>query len=377
MANSHYNVCFRVDASVNIGIGHFMRCLTLANSISHMGGKCRFVCRFLTDNLYSLLSKNNHEVVVLQSKDTKAITSCLFHKDWLGVNVLFDANETLSVASDIVWDWFVVDHYGIDERWEERISQISHNILVIDDLADRKHRCDILLDQTLGRREEEYQHLVPESATILTGAKYAILRPEFSHWRDYSLSRRKDSKLQEILISMGGTDLYNATETLLSILNKITFPNEVRITIVLGASSKNIERIKALSIKSSLVVKLIIDCDNMAELMSESDFIIGSAGTTSWERCCLGVPSCMVVMADNQQLIASHLSDVGASIFLGDIRKLKDTTEFYNKLSNLINDSDPLKNIGIQAAKVTQGEGVLLVTNMLMGYSSDENLNSM
>src|SRR3990172_7483038 len=135
-------VAFRVDASRKIGIGHFMRCLTLADALKKSGAKTRFVCRNLPEYLQDMLARHNHELALLvHSSDAEQIDE-LDHSYFLGISQRQDAIETLKAVSDSSWDWFIVDHYAIDERHETVLRKTATNIMVIDDIADRVHDCD-------------------------------------------------------------------------------------------------------------------------------------------------------------------------------------------------------------------------------------------
>jgi UDP-2,4-diacetamido-2,4,6-trideoxy-beta-L-altropyranose hydrolase len=206
-------------------------------------------------------------------------------------------------------DWVVVDHYGIDSEWETKVSEYfkGSRMLVIDDLADRKHQCDLLLDQTLGRTYEEYYEKVESSCEFLFGPQYSLLRNEFKEWRKFSLSRRKKIQVNRVLITLGGADEHNLTEKILKKLEKSEYADSIAFTVILGGANIWLNKILEFKMSSWLNLEIKIDVPNMAELMSNSDICIGASGSTTWERCAMGLPTIAITMADNQSKIAHQL----------------------------------------------------------------------
>ena len=196
---------FRTDASLEIGTGHVMRCLTLANKLKDKGGQIQFLCRLHCGNLIEVIQKSGFEVLVLSSK-SKMVQKSGFtvsqdisnYAHWLGCSWQTDARQSLALIKEYV-DWIIVDHYGLDHRWETALRKKCHKIMCIDDLANRIHNCDLLLDQNLGRTTNDYKSLVPIHSIQILGPHYALLRPEFSKWRNISLERRQDAKLCHFL----------------------------------------------------------------------------------------------------------------------------------------------------------------------------------
>ncbi len=313
-------IAFRTDASIEIGTGHVMRCLTLAEALSSLGHHCLFICRdhrgnlaeFITAQGFSLhlLSKAPEEELELSGLDWND------HASWLGVSWRQDARETSSVLKQMPIDWLVVDHYALDACWEQQVSEHTARILVIDDLADRPHRCNLLLDQTFGRKAEDYQRWVSEECELLCGSRYALLRSEFTQLRTYSLQRRSKPALRQLLITMGGVDKDNVTGQVLGALQDSGLPEDCKIVVVMGRTAPWLSDVRLKSEVLPWATEVKVGVDNMAELMAESDLAIGAAGATAWERSCLGLPSIMVVVAENQKLIAKNLSKVRAAQFL-------------------------------------------------------------
>ncbi|MGP4789304.1 UDP-2,4-diacetamido-2,4,6-trideoxy-beta-L-altropyranose hydrolase [Psychrobacter sp. 1Y11] len=316
-----YKVGFRCDASIQIGSGHAMRCLTLADELARQGAQCFFICRQHEGNLIEVLRQQGYPVYALpledsltiESQDRSSLAPTLTHSHWLASSQYRDAELSRSIVEALQPDWLIVDHYALDARWEKKLHPFCKKLMVVDDLADREHACEVLLDQNFGRNLQDYAALIPAECQVLCGSMYALLRPEFAKWREYSLERRQHNKLTSILINLGGVDKDNITSKVLKALQIKALPDYCTITVVMGSTSPSIAAVKqqAAIMPWPTVVKVAVD--NMAELMANSDLAIGAAGSTSWERCCLGLPTIMLVLADNQRVIADALEEVSAA----------------------------------------------------------------
>ena len=366
-------VCFRVDASIEIGTGHVMRCLTLAEALRKKGVECSFLCRPHTGNLIEFIRSKNFHVYPLGKTPAPEDTSIeplevedntALYATWLGCNWETDAQESGYHLQNIDPDWLVVDHYALDQRWELALKAWYKKLAVIDDLADRVHASDFLLDQTLGRNQKEYAELVPKECDLLLGAQYALLRPEFARWREYSLKRRSPPQLNQILITLGGVDKNNATGQILNALTQSGLSEHCKITVIMGSTAPHLADIQSLAKTLPWQTEVKINVSNMAELMANSDLAIGAAGGTSWERCCLGLPTLMVVLAENQSKIARALADAEAAILLG--RENDILGELGNRMNLLLNESI-LSRMSRAAFSLNDGSGLDLVVSYLVG----------
>jgi len=353
-------VVFRVDASLEMGTGHVMRCLTLADELKRSGHECTFISRQQAGELTELIKQREHAVYVLP--ECTELTDChLTHSNWLKGGKKRDAEESAKILQTINPDWLVVDHYGIDKAWEELMRLYVKRILVIDDLADREHDCDVLLDQNLGQTDEMYRSLVPEGCQILTGCHYALLRPEFADCRELSLEYRKGkTQIDRVLISMGGVDKENYTEEALNGLASSVLNDKTEVTVVLGKQAPWLTEVKAQAANSRLNVRVLSNVSNMAELMSQSDLAIGAAGSTSWERCCLGLPTLMCVLADNQRKIAAALEQAGASALI-----INSAEDFSLQINHFTQFPLDLTGISVRAASLVDGRGAERVASQL------------
>ncbi|WP_320200355.1 UDP-2,4-diacetamido-2,4,6-trideoxy-beta-L-altropyranose hydrolase [Agrobacterium sp. rho-13.3] len=319
-------VAIRADASLDIGTGHIMRCLTLADHLTSAGAEVRFLCRVMEGNLIDFIQRRNYLVETLPSLATRPPVDNTAdrpaHHSWLGKSMEADASDTIHALGAASPDWLIVDHYAINNRWETKLRPHCKNIMVIDDLADRSHNCDILLDQSLGRMTEDYSNLVPVGCRIAAGAGYALLRSEFASLRDESLVRRRSSEVKNILITMGGIDKDNVTSRVMDALRHCKLSSDTRISVVMGGQSPWLSLVREKATTLDWPTEVIVDTQDMARLMSESDVAIGAAGSTSWERCCLGLPSIIMVLAENQALIARSLDEIGAALMVSDMTVL-------------------------------------------------------
>lgn len=313
--------CFRVDASIDIGTGHVMRCLTLAHALKANGWDCRFICRDHPGNLNNHIRNNGFAVDSLPSagdriSHLKGSVGRVLYRHWLGATQNQDARESLAILAELKIDLLVVDHYAIDEVWESQVGQRAGTVMVIDDLADRAHQCDLLLDQNPGRVSTDYHNLVPADCAIRTGPQFALLRPEFTRLRPHSLARRKDPLLEHILISMGGVDKDNHTSRVLEAIQASSLAPECRISVVMGPEAPWLEEVTTAASCSGWPTDVRIDVQDMAALMTDSDLAIGAVGITALERCCLGLPALAVISAENQIQGAKALQALGALVII-------------------------------------------------------------
>lgn len=362
-------VVFRADASLEMGTGHVMRCLTLANALLAEENECHFICREHPGNLIEHITKQGHTVHSLPCQgngklaDKNNAEPVLAHATWLGASQDEDAAACEKILALIKPTWVVVDHYALDYRWEQTLKPYYQNLLIIDDLADRKHDCNILLDQTFGRKAEDYHPWVPAECILLCGSNYALLRPEFAQLRAYSLERRKQPKLQRLLITMGGVDKDNATGLVLSALTHCDIPCDCQITVVMGSNAPWLKEVQEQAEQMPWFTEVRVNVSNMAQLMADSDLAIGAAGATSWERCCLGLPTIMVVLAENQQMAATRLQEANV-VKKVDINNTLEQ-QLKEKLYEFTVNNCSLLSMIENAEKITDGCGIQKVINEL------------
>jgi len=326
-----------------------MRCLTLAEGLRDLGATVRFVCRDLPGHMGPRIMAQGFGLDLLTTDAS-----------W---NVASDVELTRAAIGAAGCDWMVVDHYGLAADWEGALRPLYRRLMVIDDLADRQHLANLLLDQNLGRDHYAYSGWLPPETKLLIGPRYALLRPEFSAARDASLRRRAVGGLQTVLISMGGADPQQATLRVLQAMASGVLPQHLEITVVLGAIADTRAAIESLLPGFPRPVRLCVDVADMASLLAQADLVIGAAGSSAWERCCLGVPTFQLVLADNQVAAADHLANCGAARTLALQGNWQLQLQAW--LLEAAHDNDLLRTMSACAAAVTDGSGTVRVLQAL------------
>ncbi|NJR71827.1 MAG: UDP-2,4-diacetamido-2,4,6-trideoxy-beta-L-altropyranose hydrolase [Gammaproteobacteria bacterium] len=358
---------FRVDAALHIGIGHVMRCLTLAASLRALGHQSHFICREHLGHLNHKIQSLGFTVHTLPAvPPVEASLDATNNANWLGAEWTTDAQQTSDLIQALQVDWLITDHYALDRDWEQFIlDKHTHlKIMVIDDLANRHHQCHLLLDQNLGRLESDYSPWVGKECRVFAGAEYVLLRSEFSQLREYSIKRRANARLQNILISMGGIDNDNATALILRTLKLTPMPASTRVTVILGDTCPHIDIVKAYALQMPYVTNVVVAPNNIAQLMADSDLAIGAAGSTSWERCHMGLPSLLVVLAENQQTACDALLRMRAALVIGKLTDIP--LNLPNLIQNVLQKPHILKQISNQAASISNHTGLLQIINQML-----------
>ena len=358
-------IVVRADASLTMGSGHIMRCLTLADWLKQQGHDISFICRAHDGHLADLIGQKGFAVQLLAKSEAADFIKQHAHSEWLGASESDDFAECKPILQALKPDWLIIDHYAIGKNWEQQAKRLLPNlkILAIDDLADRTHDCEILLDQNFGRKNEDYQPLVPSDCQRLLGTRYTLLRDEFARWRAISLNRRKSVQPpNNILVNLGGVDNDNVTLKILQSLN--TFLQQstqaFNVTVVMGKTASHIESVQRFAKHASFACAVLVNVTNMAQLMANADLAIGAAGSTTWERCCLGLPMVLIVLADNQQVIAKALADKNLVKVVTDIARLDE------QLPRLLSEiADNYKKFSRQSAKLVDGQGAKRVAHRI------------
>ncbi|MCK4633117.1 MAG: UDP-2,4-diacetamido-2,4,6-trideoxy-beta-L-altropyranose hydrolase, partial [candidate division Zixibacteria bacterium] len=231
-------VVIRCDASIEIGTGHVMRCLTLAEQLRADGASVAFVSREFDGHLCEIIG--NKQFMCFRLPKPGQQFSDQFADEyarWLAVPWREDAEQTAASLRSETGEtgWLVVDHYGLGKDWEEFLRPQVGAIMVIDDLANRPHDCDMLLDQNLHPKSEtRYNGLVAGTCELLLGPNYAMLRPQFAQVREKMLKR--DGSIQRILIFMGGADPFNHTS---KAVEAVLGLSDLSADVIVGRSNPN------------------------------------------------------------------------------------------------------------------------------------------
>jgi len=306
-------IAIRVDGNAETGVGHVLRCITLADRLLFYNIKCTFFVRNISKNLLEILNAK-FEVILLDRIDNMFNATDEYSR-WLGVNQGFDAEEFIALAKPGHFNGVVVDHYGLGYQWERAVQDNFRFVLVLDDLANREHICNLLVDQSIGREASCYSSLVPQICTLLVGSKYALLRDEFS--ADFSGCKKQ----YDILINFGGADKDNYTEHVLGMLATYANMYKYTIKIIIGSDYPYILGLERRIEELGLKFKLVKNPNNVAQEISECRIAIGAGGVSLLERSALGVPSIVYAIADNQEHICAEYDrqGLGAVIRKGEI----------------------------------------------------------
>ena len=322
-------VVFRADASIYIGSGHIMRCLVLAKLLIANVHQVVFATRPQKGDFVAHLKTMGIDVVELfQPKKSMPPMHDSDYEAWLQVGWQDDAKDFIKkiTAANLV----VVDHYGININWEVKVSNaLNSKIFSIDDIV-REHFADIILDQTFGRYAHEYKKN-RNHCTVLAGSAYSLLGSDFSILRHSDKQCKLPHNKYKVLVSMGAIDKCNAT---LAVLQQLNIINDIdlEITVLLSGRSPSYESVKAFCAEQHNIVHLDFT-NTMAQLMIEHHIAIGAPGSTSWERACLGLPSIIVPIAENQKDIALNVSNSGAAILLEFDRISIDFKAAFNEIT--------------------------------------------
>lgn len=290
-------VIIRADASVTLGSGHVMRCLTLAGSLRDAGHEVAFISCEGPGHLNEAVEQVGYPVFRLSPSSPRESEQVA---------------EILARLGDV--DWLVVDHYAWSTEQETPLRALARRILVIDDLADRPHDCDVLLDQNLcDGMESRYDAWLPEGCRKLLGPRYALLRPEFHRAKARVTPRR--AEIRRLLIFFGGGDAPNVTEKAIEAVSRIA-GRGVALDVVVGASNPHLDRLRT-RWGAMPGVAFHAPARDMAALMAGADLALGAGGTATWERCYLGLPAVLLSIADNQVPLARAVAEAGAGWYLG------------------------------------------------------------
>ncbi|MDG9882700.1 UDP-2,4-diacetamido-2,4,6-trideoxy-beta-L-altropyranose hydrolase [Pseudomonas sp. GD04058] len=332
-------VLIRADAGAMIGIGHVARCLTLAEQLAALGATVAFACRELPGHQIARIRGEGHEVFALPGDTEDEV-----------------AELAALLAPDRVFDWLIVDHYGLGAAWERAARRWARQVMVIDDLADRTHDCDLLLDQNATASAAIYRPLVPDACRILAGPRYALLRPEFRQGRaPVDVARR-------VLVSFGGFDQSGMT---LKTLQALTSIEGIEVQCIAGQSSPDLPALHALVVQRP-DWQLLAFVDDLPRRMAASTLFIGAGGGTTWERAAMGLPSLCISVADNQSANAEVLARAGVHLYLGMAAQV--SVEALRQAITLLLENAPLReHFAARGREWVDGLGAQRVAVALLG----------
>lgn len=353
-------VVFRVDASIAMGTGHVMRCRTLATALKARGADIRFITRAHPGHLADMLARDGFAVTRLPEPQETGNKENDYAA-WLGVSQQEDADQTIAALENQTYDWLIVDHYGLDRAWEGRLQPHARKLMVIDDLADRPHECDILLDQNFAvAGQERYTPWVPARCQLLLGTRYALLRPEYARYRETAARRTGDIK--RVLVFMGGADNANITGKVLDALSTARLAH-LEVDVVIGSNFIHKDDVVGQANARSNT-RIHGPRAHLADLMAEADLAIGAGGATTWERLCMGLPSLVVSLAENQAPACEALAASGLIRYLGDANDL-DAVAFEAALIEALATAGQLRDMAASNQTQVDGRGASRVAEAL------------
>ena len=322
-------ILFLTDAGPQVGGGHVMRCLTLAGVLQDLGAQCAFMASPAVTSVVKAFAKPGMELIPC-TPETMVEAAC-------------------SVSSDAV----VVDHYGLQASDETRL-RAGRLLIALDDAPGRAHDCDLLVDSAIDRQPADYEPWVPKGSQIWTGPNFALVRPEFAAARRKVVERRdRDGDVRSILVSLGMTDVGGVTADVVEAL--LATGIEARILAVVGSAAPSLPRLRELSaIHANLRVE--VDVKAMAPVVGEADMAIGAGGSSTWERCCLGLPGITLVLAANQADMAARLDAHGVTKTL-DVRLPDFAKRLTETVTDLVNDSAARRSMSAKGSLICDGLG--------------------
>lgn len=350
-------ILIRVDASEMIGSGHVMRCITLANALQKTGLFVDFICRAHPGNLISYIEEQGFTVLSLPlNSSSKRVDS---YSEWLGCTETEDAQACAAEIKE-EYQLLVVDHYALGMVYTSLMRKYISQIMVIDDLANRVHDCDLLLDQNLfPSAQERYQNLLPSHTLSLIGPRFALLRDEFSDCEVLDIAEREN-----LLVFYGGSDPHGLTLKTLEALRHLDYLN-FKSDIVVGESFSDMAKLNTL-VESMSNVTVHVQCRNVAQLMCQSKLMLGAGGATHWERCITGLPGLLVTVAENQLATTKYLDQLGAVKWLGNAEELS-SKDIEEQLVNYFNSAKKLQAMSSVARElVPKGAGTAKVVEEIV-----------
>ena len=362
-------IACRVDCSNLIGSGHFFRCKAIAEQLSNRGHRVVFVTRNLPETAAKQLDGKGVQVCNLPPL-TRAVP---FVEDkyetWLGIDEFTDAQDTLSCLAPLKPDMVIADHYGLTRVWHNQIKAHIPSLVIYDDLGDRSINANLVINPNFGWLDKQYLGLVEPETKLVLGPEYATLNTNFHKFRNASIGARKDRGLNHILISFGGADPKNFTAKVLDVIRKVSFNQPIKLTVVAGLLNKNINILRHLISSMAFDVVLVSHLDRIWETYLKTDLVIGAVGTSIWERCCLGVPSISIPIAENQRPAASALECAGV-LKVVDPNSHDWRENLSAGIENLQN-KNLLRDLGNEASKICDGLGGFRVVSLIEEILND------
>ena len=345
-----------------MGHGHVMRCLTLAGALRERGLRSTFVCKQHAGNLCHFIEERGFPVVRLPITETDSSGLNTPHASWLGSSLIEDAELTRAAIerTGVRPQWLIVDHYALDHHWEIILRPVVNQLMAVDDLADRLHDCDVLLDQNFFLDlQQRYVDKAPPECTMLLGPKYALLQPVYAEL--HALAEPKNA-VRRIFVFFGSADTENLTGRAISAFQKLERP-DIRLDVVMTSGSASYEAIQK-QVSGHSYICLHGSLPSLGPIMAMADLAIGAGGATVWERLCLGLPSIVISLAENQKPVCRDLASAGLIRYLG-FQDQADEGVILKALGDII-DSQMISEWSRQCYAACDGKGASRVARIIL-----------
>ena len=338
-----------------------MRCLSLADGLIRHGVRSTFVAATILPDLQVHITAAGHQLDTLPRSHAAEAGPGWDSRIWPSEHQRRDAVNTSALLDDEV-RWVVLDHYQLDREWAAALEPRGWRMLVLDDLANRAHACDLLLDQSLGRSAGDYASLVPADCRLLLGPQHALIQPEYRQAREAVRARWLSPNSEpSVLVFLGSTDIGGITGAVVEALCSTGLRARIEVVIPRAAASRpTLERLA----RQDARVRLHFSPVEMNRLLINADIAVGGAGTASWERCCLGVPTVMLVLADNQRMNAAQLTTAGAAVLASG------PADAATRVRELLDAPEALATMAAAGMAIVDGRGVERVVDHLLGTRS-------
>ncbi|MEQ8384497.1 MAG: UDP-2,4-diacetamido-2,4,6-trideoxy-beta-L-altropyranose hydrolase [Coleofasciculus sp. A1-SPW-01] len=335
------NLLVRVDASIKIGTGHLMRCMALAQAWQNIGGRAIFAIATQATPIEDRLVSEGMNVVHLSVEPGSAE----------------DAIKTANLARQLGATWVVVDGYHFGAEYQRIIKNCGLRLLFIDDYGHAQlYWADLVLNQNIYAHEGLYPNRAPDTQLLL-GTRYALLRGEFCQWQEWT--RKILPVARKVLVTLGGSDPDNVTLKVIQGLQRVDVP-DLEAVVVVGGSNPHYEKLQAAVDASPFPISLERNVTNMPELIAWADVAISAGGSTTWELAFMGLPSLVLVLADNQRAIAEKLGDMGVAVNLG-WHEYVSVAEIAQAMKQLLVSSGIRAEMARHGRELIDGEGTARV----------------
>lgn len=344
------NLLVRADADRKIGTGHIMRCLAFAQTWKDYSGKITFLSHCENESLRKRIIDEGFDFVAIESP----------HPDRADLSFTLGILE--KIKNQNLQAWLILDGYHFTPEYQKTIRDEGYRLLVIDDINHlTNYHADIVLNQNIYAPDLKYRS--DKDTILLLGNHYVVLRREFLKYQHFK--RRVPEQVKNILVTLGGSDLHNVTLKVIQAL-KLIGDRRIEVKIVVGPVNHNIEKLQEELTNSPFTVHLLSDVDNMPELMIWADLAISAGGSTCWELAYMGLPSLLIILAENQVELVKRLGTKQAAVNIGWYNMFSQE-QLFAKIDMLINNMSLRRSISENALTLVDGQGISRIIDVMVG----------